>query len=254
MIGPIRDVDAQRARWAAYRQRRRLVDEVGDGFARGGLGGLVEDLDVRVLVLPADPDLDVVSLDGQTLGWLTQQRDSPYGGRASDWGHRTRATSTALVAYDRHIDDDLWDRYLALHRHGGIEVGSGRLTYEVREMRVFNLRAIVGLAWSALAIQAEAIDRWSLGHPFELTVALRGTRGATLGNLAEGWVGPGEGIHDFSMCIEEHIVLRWEFDAQVEVSRVAGELGDRIEQAFGTTQRRHVARRGPYEGQFDPRF
>jgi hypothetical protein len=254
MKGPVRDVDAQRARWATYRLRQGLVEEAADGFARGGLGGLVEDLDARLLVLPADPHADLVPLDDETLGWLSQRRDSPYGGAVVEWGHRTRATTTALVAYDQYRDDSGWDRYLALHRHGGVEFGSGRLAYQLREMHVFALRVIVGLAWSALAIQAEAIDRWPLEHPFELTVALRGTKGATLGNFAEGWAEPGQGLHDVSTCIEEHILLRWELDAQVEMSRVAAELGDRIEQAFGTTHRRHLAHRGPYEAQFDPRF
>jgi hypothetical protein len=30
-------------------------------------------------------------------------------------------------------------------------------------------------------------------------------------------------------------------------------VGDRIEQAFGTLHRRHIARRGEYEGKFDPK-
>lgn len=254
MKGPMRDVDAQRARWAAYRQHQGLVEQSGEGFAQGGLGGLVEDLDVRLLVLPADPQADVVPLDGETLSWLKQQRDSPYGGGAVEWGHRSRATSTALVLYDQYRDDKGWERYQALHRHGGIEFGAGQLAYQLREMRVYALRAIVGFAWSALAIQAEAIERWHLEPPFELTVTLRDTKGATLGNFAEGWAEPGQGLHDVSTCIEEHVLLRWELDKRIEPSQVAIELGNRIEQAFGTTNRRHLAHRGPHEGQFDPRF
>jgi len=254
MNGPIRDVEAQRARWVAYRHHQGLAQETSDGFAQGGLGGLVEDLDVRLLVLPADPHADSVRLDGETLSWLKQQRDSPYGGGAVEWGHRSRATSTALVLYDQYRDDKGWDRYLALHRHGGVDFGFGRVAYQLRDTHIFALRAIVGVAWSVLAIQVEAIARWSLEQPFELTVALRGTKGATLGNFAEGWVEPGQGLHDVATCIEEHVLLRWELDAHVELSQVATELGDRIEQAFGTTHRRHLAHRGRYEGQFDPRF
>ena len=254
MKGPMRDVDAQRARWAAYRKHQGLVEQSGEGFAQGGLGGLVEDLDVRLLVLPADPQADVVPLDGETLSWLKQQRDSPYGGGAVEWGHRSRATSTALVLYDQYRDHKGWERYQALHRHGGIEFGAGQLGYQLREMRVYALRAIVGFAWSALAIQAEAIERWHLEPPFELTVTLRDTKGATLGNFAEGWAEPGQGLHDVSTCIEEHVLLRWELDKRIEASQVAIELGDRIEQAFGTTNRRHLAQHGPHEGHFDPRF
>jgi hypothetical protein len=86
--------------------------------------------------------------------------------------------STALGVYERYGDEKGWVRYLARHRHGGVEFGSGLLAYRVRDMRVFALRSMVGFVWAALAIQAEAIDHWALGHPFDLTVAMRGVNGA----------------------------------------------------------------------------
>lgn len=254
MKGPILEVEAQRARWVTYRQHEAMVEAAGDAFAQGGLGGLVEDLNVRLLFLPTDPLSDSVSLDGETLGWLKDQRESPYGGGPVTWGHRTRSSSSALVVYDRYRDDRGWDRYLALLRHGGIEFGSGNSTYQLGDTRVFALRQIVGLTWSALAIQAEAIDRWTIHSPFELTVALRKTKSATLGSFAEGWREPGQGLHDMVTCIEEHVLLRWELTERFEVDQVALELGDRLEQVFGTTHRRHLAHRGEYQDQFDPRF
>jgi hypothetical protein len=214
----------------------------------------MENLDVRLLILPSDPLADVVPLDSEALDWLKQQRNSPFGGTAVEWGHRTRASSTALIVYNQYDENQGWDRYLALHRNGGVEFASSRLAYPLGDMRVFALRAIVGLSWSALAIQAEVIDHWTIPDPCELTVALRNTHGATLGNFAEGWAQPGHGLWNITTCTETNIVLRWELEAQFDVSQVAIELGDRIEQAFGTTNRRHLAERGPYQGQFDPRF
>lgn len=254
MSGPARDQDTQRVRWNAYRDSQYLVPDAGDNFAHGGLGGLVDDLDVRLLSLPADPYAESVLLNTETLNWLKQPRESPFGGNAVELGHRSRATSTALVLYDQYRDDQGWDRYLAFHRNGGIEAGSGRIAYPLREIRTFPLRAIVGLAWSILAIQAEAIDRWSIDPPFEATLALCNTKGATLSNFAEGWAEPGRGLYEVSTCLEEHVLLRWELHAPLNLSELATDLGDRIEQAFGTTHRRHIALRGPYEGQFDPRF
>lgn len=254
MKGSILEVQAQRERWVAYRQHEAMVEGSGEAFAQGGLGGLVEDLDVRLLLLPTDPLSDSVSLDGGTLDWLKEQRESPYGGGPVAWGHRTRSSSSAVVVYDQYRDDSRWDRYLALHRHGGIEFGSGSSTYQTGDTRVFALRQIIGLAWSALATQVETIDRWTIPSPFELTVALRNTNGATLGSFAEGWREPGQGLHDIVTCIEEHVFLRWEFVDGFESAEVALNLGDRLEQAFGTTHRRHLAHRGQYQGQFDPRF
>jgi hypothetical protein len=160
----------------------------------------------------------------------------------------------ALVVYDQYREDAGWTRYLALHRHGGIEVGVGRLAYEVSEVRVFPLRLIVGLAWTAAALYAEVVDRWQLQGPVEFTVALRNTRQATLGGFAEGWAEPGRGLWDFAKCLDDHLLLRREADGVPDPQSLALDLGDRVEQAFGTVNRRHLAHRGEHEGRFDPRF
>ena len=254
MKGAMRDVDDQRNRWATYRLRQGLVEDAGDGFAVGGLGDLMEKLDVRLLILPSDPLADVVPLDGEVLDWLKQQRDSPFGGSAVEWGHRSRASSTALIVYNQYDESKGWDRYLALHRHGGVESASSRLAYQLREMWIFALRSIVGLSWSVLAIQAEAIKRWTIQHPLELTVALSRTKGATLGDFAEGWAQPGYGLFEFPKCTEENVLFRWEISETFDPGEIALDLGDRLEQAFGTIHRRHIARSGPYDGKFDPRF
>lgn len=254
MSGSIHGVDSQRSRWVTHRRRQRLIPEAGNDFGRGGLGGLVDNLDVRLLLLTSDPQADVVSLNGDTLEWLKTLRPSPYGGEPVVWGRRTRATSSAVCVYDQSREDRGWDRYLALHRHGGIEAGSGRAAYEIRETRVFPLRRLVGMAWSILALHAEAADRWPLDPPFELTVALRDTQHATLGGFADGWAEPFGGLSDVSTCLDEHVLLRWEMAELPAVEGVALDVGNRLEQAFGTVLRRHPAGRGRYEGRFDPQF
>jgi hypothetical protein len=158
------------------------------------------------------------------------------------------------VLHNQAGDGGGWSRYLALHRHGGLELACGNCSYEVRGTRVFHLRHIVGLVWSALALQEEVISRWQIDAPFELTVSLRNATGASLGGFAEGWREPGRDLFEFSACIEDHVLLRWELDEGFDVEEIAFDVGDRVEQAFGTTSRRHFAHRGEYEGQFDPRF
>lgn len=253
MKGPIRDIDAQRTRWSVHRQLLNLVHQADDHFALGDLGAFVRDLDVRLLFLPADPHADVVSLDRATLEWLKPERPSPYGGGPIQWGSNSRTTSSSVLLYNQYSSDRLWDRYFAIHRHGGCEVGFGSYAYDLQGTRTFSLRHMVGLAFSALALQAEAIDRWQPEPPFELTVGLRNTRGTTLGGFAEGWREPA-GPAEPATCIEDHVLLHWELNAGFVVENVAIDLGDRVEQAFGTTNRRHLAQRGEYEGRFDPRF
>src|SRR5262249_48759594 len=148
---------------------------VGDEFALGGLAAYSEAPDVRLVVLPADPELQPVSLDDSTAGWLSEARPSPYDGNHISWGDGWRATSDALVCASRW-DQPPWRQYLALHRHGGLEAAVAGISWQRRNhgARVFSLRHIVGLAWTALDIQAGAAAQWGIDGPWEVTLALRG--------------------------------------------------------------------------------
>jgi hypothetical protein len=254
-------IDHQRERWQRHRAEQAMTPDVGDQFACGQLGGLVDGLDFRVLFLPSDPAGDAISLDQEVLNWLKQQRESPYGGGYPSWGYLDRATNGALIQYQPFRDDKAWSRYLALHRHGGLEVGIGHFAYEFRPYlqedggtRIFPLRPMVGLIWTLAALQADVVNRWQISGPFEITIALSRTRKATLGTFAEGWPEPGQGLFDFTTCLDENVLLRHESDKLPEPEQLAVDLGDRLEQVFGTVHRRHLARRGEFEGRFDPRF
>jgi hypothetical protein len=231
-----------------------LVDCAGDQFALGGLGQHVGELDVRMLVLPADPEAAAVGLDAEALEWLKVDRPAPYGGRVR-WGSLDRAVSDGLVRFDQFREDGGWDRCLVLHRHGGLELAFGRIAHRGKDQAIFPLRDIVGLAWSLLAMQLNVERRWSCDFPCELTVALRKTAGATLGGFAEGWREPHLAMWpgDLRVAIEDHVLLQWELE-RIEPEVTAMDVGDRVEQAFGSTHRRHLAHRGEYEGKFDPRF
>jgi len=75
-----------------------------------------------------------------------------------------------------------------------------------------------------------------------------------VGGFAEGWPNPGQGLFEYRTCLEDHLLLRYEIDDAIEPEPVALSIGDRLEQAFGSISRRHLARVGAYEGRFDPRF
>lgn len=254
MSDELTEKDAQRARWSEFRESQLLLDPKREDYAMGGLGVFVEKLDARLLFLPADPSSDVVSLDDETIEWLKTERPSPYQGAPIAWGFRSRATGSALVVYDQYREDGEWNSYLAVHRHGGVEFGRSRIAYMVGDVRAFSLRHVVGLVWTALDIQVEGAARWKLAAPYEMTLALRNTRGSTLGGLAEGWSSPSDFGYDLPTCMEDHVLLRWELDEEFDVRDLAMDVGDRVEQAFGSTHRRHLAHRGDFEGQFDPRF
>lgn len=247
------DLDRRRRRWADARRLDRLDLEVADGFARGGLGAHVEELDLRVRFLPADPLATPVRLDGESEEWLSNSRPSPYGGREPELGHSKRATSSALVRYDRYRDDQGWARFLALHRDGGLEFGEGGSIGQLRGGRFVRLRPLVGLVWYLAAMQAEAVDRWRIEGPFEVSLALVGVDGAGLGGFAEGWKDVGDMFWDAPTCLESNVLLRVECE-HLDPEALAMDLGERVENTFGSTHRRFLAHRGEFEARFDPRF
>jgi hypothetical protein len=197
---------------------------------RGEAIGLVDD--------PAVPALSMNQLT-EALGCraTVQKAGEPF-----PRGHSARAVTDAVVLYDQYRDDGPWEKYLAVHRHGGVEAGLGRAAYDLRDIRVFALSSIVGMVCVAAAVQQEAIEKWDLRGPFEATLALRETRGTTLGHFANGWAEPGQGLFDFPHCLENHVLLRAEIEQSIDPERFATIMGDRIELAFGTTNRRHLPR------------
>lgn len=245
MKGDSHEVDAQRARWSRHRRGLALSADAGSEFAKAGLAGHMDQLDVRFVILSADPEADVVPLDLETLTWLKELRDSSHGGRPFSWGSMERATSGALVLYDQYRSDG-WVKYVALHRHGGLEIGMGGQAYQVPSMgesvRIFPLLSIVGAARLLTALQVAASDRWPIDGPYELTLAVRDAGGATLGNFASGWAEPGRGLFEFTTCLEDNLLLRYEVEVAVDPDTYAADVGDRLEQAFGSVHRRHIAR------------
>ena len=248
------EIDLRRTRWEHHRALMDLTKATGDKFALGGLAAHSEAPDMRLVVLPSDPQLHPVPLDDSTAGWLSKSRPSPYDGHQISWGDGWRATSQAFVLGARW-DHAPWRRYLALHRHGGLEAAVAGISWQRRDqgLRVFSLRHIVGLAWTALDIQAGVAEQWDIDGPWEVTLALRGCRGAVLGGFAEGWQEPDDFRSDHRVCLEEHALHRWEVDA-IEPEVLAEQIGQRTENTFGSTHRRHLANHGHFDGKFDPRF
>lgn len=250
----ILEIEAQRARWERHRTELKLTRDSGEDVGRGGLGRLVRDLDVRLTVLPADPMADAVSFDKSLLEWLKQPQASPFDSGPFDWGSQTRSTTDAAVRCSPR--DDGWDRYVAVRRHGGIEFalnGAAGGAGDDDRPRVFYLGYIVAAAWCALELQENLLKQHEVDGPFEVVIALLRTGGSVLGHLAEGWREPSDLGHSPPRCLDENVFLRLERDSLGPAKDTAMELACRIGAAWGTSDRRHLGTRGPFEGEFDPR-
>ena len=148
----------QRSVWRRHRAANSFSSTPRRATSRaGGLAAQAEPLDIRVVILPADPDAtDTVPLDADTAAWLEADHSSPYHGQRMQWGSSTRSTSGAVVHGSWYRADQRWERYLAIHRHGGLEAGIATLTGHRGDRRLFALRQTAALVWQVAALQLAA--------------------------------------------------------------------------------------------------
>ena len=141
-----------------------LVDPGQDGFATEGLGGHVPHLTVRLLVLPADPEVSRIKFDEGA-------HQSAFEGSPTDWGELPSPTSSAAVRCVA-LAEEKWDSYLALPRYVGLDMGRGPEGAGEREGgQVFWLVRIVGRLWAGLHLYREVVARFDIVGPWECSVA-----------------------------------------------------------------------------------
>jgi hypothetical protein len=255
-------LEVLRTRWRKGRERLRLLNPESPDFGTGGLGRLTREVAVRALILPPDPEAVVVRFDQEFWGWFESDRPNPFGG-TTNWGNHTSPTAEAGARYERHTDDPWrWDRYLAVHRHGGLECGMGREVVRVWQLeqegpvvRVFRLVPIVGRLWCLFDLYAEVAERYTLTGPWEASLALRRTAGSIFGNVGAGWAEPPDAWPDEpSRCPDPNVLIRREIAEWPDRDGrrdLAFALGEALEDAWGVRQRRFLARVGDEAGMFD---
>jgi hypothetical protein len=160
-----------RQRWGREQALLGLArDSPDDEFAAGGLGALAAPPTVRIVVLPADPDLQCVpGLDPAEvvpqLATLPDRQQLPQL-------DQVRGTSSGYVRYPYSGDNGPWRSFAAVHWHGGVDffLGSqGGHEWEdpagPRRRVVYLLQAI---AWTRAAfdLQRQIIERFPVAGPF----------------------------------------------------------------------------------------
>ena len=248
-------IDRQRRRWLQARLPLRLVDPDVDDFSTGGLASRVSQPSVRLLLLPADPEAWLVDFDSDFWAWWAQDGEDPTTGRPTQWGYENLPTDAAALRTVT-VEKGLLARYLALHRSGALELELGEHgahSYPGSDQRIFDLIITVGRVRAALRRWTEVRDHLGLTGPAELTLALRGTQGAALSNLANGHPQFRPGMNT-RLCPARHLLMRrdlWEWPDEVRQLGLALGLGGWIEDAWGRQERRFLAQHGPLQGQLD---
>lgn len=249
------ELDRARERWRRKHRELGLPDPSGlDEVEPTGLARRVEELSTRIVILPGDPFSTELQFDDEFWGWWDERRETPFGG-SLHWND-TVPSIEAAVGFRGYGEG--WDTYLALHRHGGVELGTSDV-YQIGETgRCFRLIRTVGLIWVVLDTQSEVLRRVGVDGPWQVVLALINTQGAWLGDVGTGWAEPPDRLGcGTPPCPEPHVVIRRELeDFPVEADAIQGlvfDLGGRIEDAWGVKQRRFLEARGELQGQFNPR-
>lgn len=249
--------ELRRARWRHARQALHLLDPGANDFGSGGLARFVEARSVRLLILPEDPEAMTIEFDKELWDWWLQDRLDPASGRSARWGLYEQPTATAAVRFERYGADGGWVSYLALHRHGGLEmeIGANGIYSWREQQRAFRLIRATGNIWAALDLYREVVEHLEIEGPWEVSLALQNTRGAILGNFGEGWAEPGMGFADeISICQDPGVLLHREVTHWPDVDgarSLAFDIGGWIEDSWGMRSRRFAALRGNLAGNFD---
>lgn len=243
-----------RRRWRDHLRSLGFPDPSrADERSPAGLARRVPDLSTRIVIVPVDPLATRLEFDEEMWEWWSQVQSTPFGDRSLTWNE---SVPTADAAVHARTGMEGWATYLAVHRHGGVELGTSD-TYETYDRKCFRLIRTVGLLWLAVATEAEVIRHVELDGPWIVLLAIYDTEGAVLGNVAEGWAEPGQLGTRTPECRESNVVVREELESWPEDPderrELALRLGGRIEDAWGTRQRRFIASGGDLEGEFDRR-
>jgi hypothetical protein len=237
--------ELQRGRWRSEKERLHLADPGREDFCQDAFG-FDPGPRVRLLLLPGDPEAQVIEFDADLWSLLDQLTD-PALGQPAEWGSAVRGWRVAMRArtYQHH-----WSHYLAVFRSGAVEMGLGEDAAFERDGRWwFRLVTIVGRAWAALEAFSQIQAQYDIPGPVQLTLAFNDTEGASLSQLGAEW----NQYWDQSCCRERRFAHVLEMDERLssESAKVAAfRLGARIEESFGSMDLRFLDREGDRAGEF----
>jgi hypothetical protein len=258
----LEEKELQRARWRRALTRFGLEQTGDESFATGGLALRLTSTSIQMLLLPGDPETEVVDLDEAFSSWLEAQRTIDLDGVMVQLPSTARRTAHAIALADSYGEDS-WGSYFAVHRSGALEFGLGTAGgWQGRdrsgdEVRIIALTSTVARAWALFRVADALQERTPVAGPFLFALAVPHAGGALLGALGEGWAQPGDFQNSIGPCRDPQLL--WHFElAEVptgdDAKQVAYSVGDRLEDAWGCSQRRYLARRGQHEGRIDPRL
>lgn len=236
--------ELQRARWRFATESLHIANPE-DGAFCSDVFGFGSDPYVRLVILPSDPANEIMKFDAEFWAFLQALLDPVLGGKA-DWGAPVPGRRAALLAKS---SEKKLDRYLAVMRSGAVEMALGNdAVFHWMDRSWFRLLTVVGRFWAALEAFQAIRAGYSLSGPYRVTLGVRGSLGAPLSHVAQGWDQYWEGAYCQEPCVLHVLQIDdWHDDA---AQSVAFNLAQRLEESFGSTDSRFLNREGEQVGQF----
>lgn len=259
-MSDLHELELLRARWRRALEREALDSTDRGDFALGPLGRRLRTCSTQVILQPADPEADIVQFNDEFWAWLEEHGTLVVDGRPLRFGTQKYPTAQAAALVSGYGAREPWNSYLAVHRSGAVELGLGdrggweRSDRDDNPVRLFNLISTVTYVWAMLAFVVDLSERIELPGPWLLTVGARGTSGALLGNVGEGWPEPGEFENNVGGCAEGNLLWHIQLSPPLDeegLRDISLSVGDRFEDAWGVARRRYLAHRGDRAGQLD---
>lgn len=255
-MASLTETELVRARWRRHLRAHALDTADRDDFAQRGLANRVRDLAFRLLILPYDPDIEQYETD-EAVSYLKDHQNMEIGNSTIHFGTwvTPSAHATALVA--RPGDDAPWERFVAVHRNGAVELGLSDRTRRYAkdsDTKHVQLIAAASFSWATLElardINPEANDQLHL-----LAVALPDAAGALLNNLAAGYLEPGSDYNQIRGCPDHHLLWHIELDRLPTdldgTHALALNIASRLVEAWGVTSTLHLDREGSFTDQLN---
>jgi len=259
-VTSLADTELLRARWRRALDRHAVDTIERDDFATSGLAARLCTPTVQLLLLPSDPEAEVLHIDDELWAWIDAQKNVQVEGRTVHLGLQKTPTAHAAALVSSFGNGEQWNNYFAVNRSGAVELGLGDRgasespNPESNPVPIFDLISIVTHSWAMLKFSAALNERFSIGYPMQLTIALRATEDALLGNFGQGWEN-GRGLRNrVGGCAERNLLWHVEINNSLDddgQTQLAFLIGDWIENAWGISQRRYLARKGDRTGRLD---